>query len=276
MIEYSNLKSLKADEQVILKSIIESGFEKVSRFVSDPKLNVRIKISNKGKSNRYLISLVLKSKEGIFETKGKDSIYADYDITKASHKVITHLYNEVVALKGISYQVNDGEIFGILGPNGAGKSTMIKILTCFHKPTSGEVIISGIPIDKKEDIKKLIGWVPQEDTFYPSLTIEENLEYFASLYDLKKKDYKKKISDLLDILQIANKKNSLAGSLSGGMKRRLSMAIALVHNPQVIYLDEPTAGVDPVSRRSIWDAIRKIKSMGLTVIFCTHYLDEAD
>ena len=95
MIEYSNLKSLKADEQVILKSIIESGFEKVSRFVSDPKLNVRIKISNKGKSNRYLISLVLKSKEGIFETKGKDSIYADYDITKASHKVITHLYNEV-------------------------------------------------------------------------------------------------------------------------------------------------------------------------------------
>jgi len=185
-------------------------------------------------------------------------------------------YKDFVALKGISYQVNDGEIFGILGPNGAGKSTMIKILTCFHKPTSGEVIISGIPIDKKEDIKKLIGWVPQEDTFYPSLTIEENLEYFASLYDLKKKDYKKKISDLLDILQIANKKNSLAGSLSGGMKRRLSMAIALVHNPQVIYLDEPTAGVDPVSRRSIWDAIRKIKSMGLTVIFCTHYLDEAD
>ena len=182
-------------------------------------------------------------------------------------------YKDFVALKGISYQVNDGEIFGILGPNGAGKSTMIKILTCFHKPTSGEVIISGIPIDKKEDIKKLIGWVPQEDTFYPSLTIEENLEYFASLYDLKKKDYKKKISDLLDILQIANKKNSLAGSLSGGMKR---MAIALVHNPQVIYLDEPTAGVDPVSRRSIWDAIRKIKSMGLTVIFCTHYLDEAD
>ncbi len=191
-------------------------------------------------------------------------------------KNLVKRYKKFLALKGISYEVKKGEIFGILGPNGAGKSTMIKILTCFHKYTSGSVLIDKISIENKNLVKPLIGWVPQDDTFYPKLTVEENLEYFASLYNINHKDFKYRSNELLSILQIESKRKSLAGSLSGGMKRRLSMAIALVHNPKVLYLDEPTAGVDPVSRRGIWDAINKIKERGLTIIFCTHYLDEAE
>ncbi len=185
-------------------------------------------------------------------------------------------YGKFLALKGISYEIKEGEIFGILGPNGAGKSTMIKILTCFHKPTSGTVAINKIPIEAINRIKPLIGWVPQEETFYPNLTIKENLEYFASLYDLSKKEFKEGSEEILKLLQIEHKTNSLARSLSGGMKRRLSIAIALIHNPRILYLDEPTAGVDPVSRRALWDIIRKIKQKGITTLFCTHYLDEAE
>ncbi|MBS3152312.1 ABC transporter ATP-binding protein [Candidatus Woesearchaeota archaeon] len=185
-------------------------------------------------------------------------------------------YKDFLALKGISYEIKEGEIFGILGPNGAGKSTMIKILTCFHKPTSGTVTINDIPITNIKKIKPLIGWVPQEETFYPKLTVKENLEYFASLYEIPRKEFKQRSEEILRLLQIEHKTHSLAGSLSGGMKRRLSIAIALIHNPKIIYLDEPTAGVDPVSRRALWDIIRKIKQKGITILFCTHYLDEAE
>lgn len=185
-------------------------------------------------------------------------------------------YNDFEALKGISYEVEEGEVFGILGPNGAGKSTMIKILTCFHKPTSGSVTINKIPIKKGSKIKKIIGWVSQEETFYEKLTIEENLEYFASLYNVSKTDYIERSNDLLKMLEIDHKRNAIASSLSGGMKRRLSIAIALIHKPKVLYLDEPTAGVDPVSRRALWEVIKKIKKMSVTTIFCTHYIDEAE
>ncbi|MBI2148073.1 ABC transporter ATP-binding protein [Candidatus Woesearchaeota archaeon] len=185
-------------------------------------------------------------------------------------------YKDFLALKGISYEIKEGEIFGILGPNGAGKSTMIKILTCFHKPTSGTVEINKISIKEKDKIKQLIGWVPQEETFYTNLTVKENIEYFGSLYNISRKEIKSRSEEILKLLQIENKTNSLAGSLSGGMKRRLSLAIALIHNPKIIYLDEPTAGVDPVSRRALWEIIKKIKQKNITILFCTHYLDEAE
>ncbi len=185
-------------------------------------------------------------------------------------------YKEFYALKGISYEVKEGEIFGILGPNGAGKSTMIKILTCFHKPTEGTVTINKIPIKKADKIKQLIGWVPQEETFYPKLTVRENIEYFGSLYDISAKEVRRREEEILKLLQLEHKTKSIANSLSGGMKRRLSLAIALIHNPKLIYLDEPTSGVDPVSRRALWDIIKKIKEQGITILFCTHYLDEAE
>ena len=180
------------------------------------------------------------------------------------------------ALKGISYEVKEGEVFGILGPNGAGKSTMIKILTCFSKPTSGNVWTNNIPIRRVGKIKKVIGWVPQEATFYGKLTVGENLVYFGSLYDIPGKELKERITQLMRLVKIENKKDVVAESLSGGMKRRLSIAIALIHDPKLLYLDEPTAGVDPVSRMDLWDVIELVKKQGITVLFCTHYLDEAD
>lgn len=185
-------------------------------------------------------------------------------------------YDKFRALKGLTFSVKENEIFGILGPNGAGKSTLIKILTCFHDKTSGSVKIDKISIERKNKIKQIIGWVPQEDTFYRNLTVYENLEYFASLYSLSGEESKKNSEELLSMLQLNNKKNAIAGSLSGGMKRRLSFAIALMHSPRLLYLDEPTAGVDPISRRALWDVIKLIKKRGITILFCTHYLDEAD
>ena len=185
-------------------------------------------------------------------------------------------YNGFQALKGISFDIKENETLGILGPNGAGKSTLIKILTCFHHKSSGDVKIENIDIEQKNKIKRLIGWVPQDDTFYHKLTVYENLEYFASLFQIPKKQFKQRYKELLQLLQLDSKENAIAGSLSGGMKRRLSLAIALIHSPKMLYLDEPTAGVDPVSRRALWEVIKKIQKSGISILFCTHYLDEAD
>lgn len=191
-------------------------------------------------------------------------------------KKLTKRYKDFYAVKDLSYEVKEGEVFGILGPNGAGKSTMIKMLTCFHKPTSGDAFIDGTSIRNRNAIKRLIGWVPQEESFYFKLTVYENLKYFGTLYGMSKKDIDSKARELLELLHISNKRNALAESLSGGMKRRLSIAIALMHDPKLLYLDEPTAGVDPLSRMALWEVIKNIKEKGMTILFCTHYLDEAD
>jgi len=185
-------------------------------------------------------------------------------------------YGEVEALKGVSFEVRACEVFGILGPNGAGKSSLIKILTCFSRPSSGSVKIGGVAIAHVRKIKRLIGWVPQEDTFYGKLSVEENLVYFGSLYDVPKREMKEKIPELLRLVGIEQKRKAVSESLSGGMKRRLSIAIALIHDPKVVYLDEPTAGVDPVSRMELWSVVDSIRKGGMTVLFCTHYLDEAE
>ena len=191
-------------------------------------------------------------------------------------KKLTKQYGDFYAVKNLSFEIKKGEVFGILGPNGAGKSTMIKMLTCFHKPTSGDALIDDNSIMNKRAVKRLIGWVPQEESFYFKLTVYENLKYFGTLYGLSKKEIDSKAKELLELMQIENKRNALAGSLSGGMKRRLSIAIALMHDPKLLYLDEPTAGVDPLSRMALWEVIKNIKKKGMTILFCTHYLDEAD
>jgi ABC-2 type transport system ATP-binding protein len=191
-------------------------------------------------------------------------------------KKLTKRYKDLYAVKDLTFEIKKGEVFGILGPNGAGKSTMIKMLTCFHKPTSGDALVDGVSIRDKNSIKRLIGWVPQEESFYFKLTVYENLKYFGTLYGMTKKEIDAKAKELLELLQIQNKRDAIAGSLSGGMKRRLSIAIALMHDPKLLYLDEPTAGVDPLSRMALWEVIKNIKKRGMTILFCTHYLDEAD
>ena len=189
---------------------------------------------------------------------------------------LTKSYGDFTALNGLSFDVVNGEIFGLLGPNGAGKSTLIKVLTCFHKPTSGTALVDGISVEEKDRLRMTIGWAPQDDAFYPKLTVFENLKYFGALYGLSLEEIYLRADELLKLLQIKDKRDALGGSLSGGMKRRLNMAVAMMHRPKVLFLDEPTAGVDPLSRMALWDVMDAVRKEGMTVLLCTHYLDEAD
>ena len=189
---------------------------------------------------------------------------------------ITKYYGKFRALDNINLEIKEKEIMGLLGPNGAGKSTLIKILTCYHKPDHGDAIINGVSIKKQKQVKKLIGYAPQEDSFYDNLTVMENLRYFGGLYNIPLREVRKRSEEILELLMLHNKKNELAKNLSGGMKKRLNIAIAVIHKPKVLFLDEPTVGIDPLSRAALWEVIERIRKEGMTILFCTHYLTEAD
>ncbi len=191
-------------------------------------------------------------------------------------KSLTKKYKDFTAVDNISFDVKKGEIFGMLGPNGAGKSTLMKMLNGFIAPTSGDAFIDGISINELKKIRKLIGWVPQEDSFYDNLTVIENINYFGSLYKIPKDKLYLKSVELAKMHGIDNKLASLAKNLSGGMKKRLSIAIALIHEPKLLFMDEPTVGVDPISRNSLFDVIEEIKKKGITIIYTSHYLPEIE
>ncbi len=181
-------------------------------------------------------------------------------------------YGEFEAVKGISFQVKQGEIFGLLGPNGAGKSTTLEIMETLRSKTSGQVSIGGFDLDKNPDeIKKIIGVQLQTSGFYPALKLFELIELFAGLYN-------KKIDPmaLLKKVNLEDKAKSIYKSLSGGQKQRFSIATTLINDPQIVFLDEPTTGLDPQARRNLWDLILDIRSQGTTVIITTHYMDEAE
>ena len=181
-------------------------------------------------------------------------------------------YGEFEAVKGISFQVKQGEIFGLLGPNGAGKSTTLEIMETLRSKTSGQVTIGGFDLDKDQDeIKKIIGVQLQTSGFYPALKLFELIELFAGLYN-------KQIDPmaLLKKVNLEDKAKSIYKSLSGGQKQRLSIATTLINDPQIVFLDEPTTGLDPQARRNLWDLILEIRAQGTTVIITTHYMDEAE
>jgi ABC-2 type transport system ATP-binding protein len=190
---------------------------------------------------------------------------------------VTKKYGIFTAINDISLNIEKGIIFGLLGPNGAGKSTLIKLLSCQFAPSTGSAYISGLDVmaDKK-DVLSIIGVVPQEHSFYDELTVTENLIYFGSLYGIGVIESKKRIHKILDLLQLDDKKSSRAGTLSGGMKTRLNIACALIHKPEVLILDEPSVGLDPVSRKALWNTIREVNSEDTTVLLTTHYMEEAD
>ncbi|AWR95870.1 ATP-binding cassette domain-containing protein [Acidianus brierleyi] len=180
--------------------------------------------------------------------------------------------NRVEALRGISFSVNSGEVFSLLGPNGAGKTTTVKILSCVLKPTKGKVSVLGFNIPEMcNEVRKIVGIVPQEFQGFSDLTVEDNIKYFSSLYD-KKSD----IDELIDILDLKKYVKTKFKQLSGGYKRRVAIACALAGDPKIVYLDEPTVGLDPKSRRNLWDIVRDLKRSGITVLLTTHYLDEAE
>ncbi|MDD5615496.1 MAG: ABC transporter ATP-binding protein [Candidatus Methanoperedens sp.] len=186
-------------------------------------------------------------------------------------------YGDFKALFEVSLDIEKGTIFGLLGPNGAGKSTLIRVLACQSRPSGGHAYIDGLDvvIDKKK-VLSIIGVVPQENSFYDDLTVNENLTYFGSLYRVHGSDIKERSSNILSMLRLGEKANNRAGTLSGGMKTRLNIACALVHKPRVLILDEPSVGLDPVSRQALWDTIREVNREGTTILITTHYMQEAD
>ena len=181
-------------------------------------------------------------------------------------------YGDLKAVKDISFDVYEGEIFGLLGPNGAGKSTTLEILETLRQKTSGKVIIDGFDLDEKpSEIKKIIGVQLQTSGFYPGLNLIELLKLFAGLYNSSINPI-----ELLRRINLEDKAKSLSKDLSGGQKQRFSIATTLIHNPRIVFLDEPTTGLDPQARRNLWDLIREIRKNGTTVIITTHYMDEAE
>lgn len=181
------------------------------------------------------------------------------------------------AVDGISLEISKGEIFGLLGPNGAGKTTTIRMLTMLTQPDSGNVYYGGIRMkDNQQEIKKMIGVVPQHINFDQDLTVGENMELNARLHHMGREERQNRIKELLEYVELSDTVNNGVRSLSGGMKRRLLIARALIHSPQIIFMDEPTVALDPQVRRRIWSLIKELSSKGVTVLLTTHYIEEAE
>lgn len=181
-------------------------------------------------------------------------------------------YGTFAAVRGISFDVYEGEIFGLLGPNGAGKSTTLEIMETLRPKTSGEVIIDGLDLDRQpQEIKKVIGVQLQASGYYPGLNLVQLVELFSGLYNRRTDPVQ-----LLEMVNLKDKARAQYKHLSGGQKQRFSVATTLINEPRLIFLDEPTTGLDPQARRSLWELIRKIRERGTTVIITTHYMDEAE
>ncbi|HET7903447.1 MAG TPA: ABC transporter ATP-binding protein, partial [Candidatus Eisenbacteria bacterium] len=185
-------------------------------------------------------------------------------------------YGAAEAVRGVSFEVRAGEVVGFLGPNGAGKTTTVRMVSCFLPPTSGTVEVFGLDVrTRPRDVKALLGVCPQEDNLDPDFDVLKNLLVYARYYDIPADVAKKRALELLDAVSLGDRLGSRIDALSGGMKRRLVLARALVNQPRVLILDEPTTGLDPQARHSIWTRVRALRDTGVTVLLTTHYMEEA-
>src|SRR5712675_1894960 len=191
---------------------------------------------------------------------------------------IVKKFGDFTAVKGITFGVEAGEIFGLLGPNGAGKSTLIRMMTTLLPPPSGTALVNGFDVVKQADgVRHSIGVIPQAMTSDLELSVEENLTIFAKLYGVPRDKRRQLINDLLEAVELTQWRDKQVKNLSGGMRRRVEIARGLVHEPRIFFLDEPTTGLDPVSRVNVWEMLTRIKSeRQLTILITTHYMDEAD
>ena len=190
---------------------------------------------------------------------------------------LTKRFGDFTAVDNISFNVRRGEIFGFLGANGAGKTTAMRILCGLSRPTSGEGTVAGYDINtQQEKIKRRIGYMSQKFSLYPDLTVRENIRLFGGIYGLKDKEIKEKTDTLLSMLDMRQERDKFAGSLPLGWKQKLAFSIAMIHDPEIIFLDEPTGGVDPETRRRFWEMIYDASEKGMTVFVTTHYMDEAE
>lgn len=192
-------------------------------------------------------------------------------------KNLTKYYGDLKALDNIDFEIFKGECYGFLGPNGAGKTTAMSIIYCFMPPTSGNVRVFDMDVtENQSQIKSKIGVMPQDDNLDPDLTVFENLIVYARYFDILKKDSSRLAWELLDFVELKGKADVKIGSLSGGMKRRLILARSLINNPELLILDEPTTGLDPHSRRAVWEKLDYLKARDTTLILSTHYMEEAE
>jgi ABC-2 type transport system ATP-binding protein len=191
---------------------------------------------------------------------------------------IVKVYGSFMAVKDVSFQVQEGEIFGLLGPNGAGKSTLIRMMTTLIPVTGGRALVAGHDVSKDSDaVRRVIGVIPQALTSDPDLTVDENLSIYAKLYGVPRAERIHNINEVLEAVDLVKWRDAPVKTLSGGMRRRVEIARGLVHNPHIFFLDEPTTGLDPVSRIAVWEMLDKVrKARGLTILITTHYMEEAD
>lgn len=185
-------------------------------------------------------------------------------------------FGENHAVQGVSFEVEQGEIFSLLGPNGAGKTTTISMLSCLLRPDDGDAHVMGHSIRTDAmGVKSVLGVVPQEIALYEDLTARENLTFWGKMYGLRGAALKSRVSEVLEVIGLSDRANERVGKYSGGMKRRVNIGVALLHKPKVIYMDEPTVGIDPQSRRNILDSVVALKNQGMTVLYTTHYMEES-
>jgi ABC-2 type transport system ATP-binding protein len=181
------------------------------------------------------------------------------------------------AIKGLNLKVGKGSLYGLIGPDGAGKSTTLRILATVMEPTSGEVRINGFDVEKDpEKIRPHIGYMPQMFSLYPDLTVHENLNFFANINQVEKNEVKERIQKMMSFTNLTNFSDRRARNLSGGMKKKLVLACSLIHSPKILILDEPSTGVDPVSRRELWHMLSEVVAQGVTILVSTPYMDEAE
>jgi ABC-2 type transport system ATP-binding protein len=187
------------------------------------------------------------------------------------------VFGSLVAVEGLDLAIRRGEVFGLLGPNGSGKTTTIRMLCGLMTPTSGTATVVGYDVSREsEQIRRNIGYMSQRFGLYDDLTVSENIRFYSSIYGLEGETRRRRVAELLDALSLAQRAGQLAGTLSGGWKQRLALACATAHHPAMLFLDEPTAGVDPASRRLFWQWIYRLAEQGTTILVTTHYMDEAE
>jgi len=194
-------------------------------------------------------------------------------------KDVKKTFGSIQALNGVNLEVKEGEIFGILGPNGAGKTTLVRVLSTLLTPSSGEVSVAGFSLPSEDyKLKKLIGYMPQKPSLYEDLSASKNLEFFLNLHfsNGRRGNIKNRIDRILAFVELQDRRDDTIATLSGGMKQRLSLACALVHEPKILFLDEPTSGVDPRLKHAFWDYFKKLKQEGTTIIITTHQLSDTE